>query len=732
MINEEIPLALWGGVECTLNRVGNVWFDQLEMSGHAHRLEDLDRIAALGIKTLRYPILWEKICPLTPLTFDWRWSDERLQRLRELKIEPIVGFIHHGSGPHYTDLLSPNFAPALASFAHQFAVRYPWVKYYTPINEPLTTARFSGLYGHWYPHKKDNASFARCLLNQIHAVSSCMTQIRALRPDAILVQTEDLGEISGSINETATASAIAAQVEFENHRRWLTFDLLNGKVDGHHPLWQFLLDSGISPAELKDLSAHPCAADIVGINHYVTSNRFLDAEISNYPEHVVGSNGTLRYADVETARIGGVKQANQLSLLKDAWIRYHKPLALTEVHLHGGREDQMRWLAQAWEACVHLKSTGVNVQALTIWSLLGAYDWDSLVTQRNGRYESGVFDCRSFHPRATALAKMISQITRQGKLDPHPILQSPGWWSRPTRATYRKIAIEVAPQISVSRPLLIVDPACALGTSFLKICEDRGIYTVGITREHFDISDPEVSWSAIAQLKPWAIIHTSAFMDIEEAEQNPEFFERAHLRVLMNLQSACARLDIPLVTFSSDLVFDGIDRDTPYLEKDLTQPLNHLGRMKERAEQELLKQAGKTLIIRTGALFSPWDSANFVTRILNRLEKKESVSVVSDQVISPSYVPHLVHVVLDLLLDEEVGIWHLANHGAASWYELAHEAARMAHLDSTFLIKTPTHEMNFKARRPHYSALGSSRATLMGNWTHALEQYFRDRNYLRV
>src|SRR4051812_48699421 len=97
---------LWGGVECTVNRVGDVYHDQVVLTGHEHRLRDIDRIASLGIRTVRYPVLWERTA-VSPRRFDWTWTDERLQRLQMYKIDPIVGLVHHGSGPRWTDLLSP-------------------------------------------------------------------------------------------------------------------------------------------------------------------------------------------------------------------------------------------------------------------------------------------------------------------------------------------------------------------------------------------------------------------------------------------------------------------------------------------------------------------------------------------------------------------------------------------------------------------------------------------------
>src|SRR5215212_2872815 len=189
----ETKIDLWGGAECTINRVGDRYFNQLRRSGHWDRVEDLDRFAELGLRTLRVPLLWEALAPDAPDEIDWSWSDSRIERLRSLGIRPIAGLLHHGSGPHYTDLLDPLFPEKLAHYASLVARRYPWVSDYTPVNEPLTTARFSGLYGHWYPHGRDNGAFARALVNQLRGTVLAMRAIREVNPSARLVQTDDLG-----------------------------------------------------------------------------------------------------------------------------------------------------------------------------------------------------------------------------------------------------------------------------------------------------------------------------------------------------------------------------------------------------------------------------------------------------------------------------------------------------------------------------------------------------------
>src|SRR4051794_38725361 len=94
-------LELWGGIECTVNRVGDRFHDQFEWSGHAARPEDLDLLAGLGLRALRYPVLWERVAPDDPARPDWSWADDRLARLNRLGVRPVVGLVHHGGGPRY-------------------------------------------------------------------------------------------------------------------------------------------------------------------------------------------------------------------------------------------------------------------------------------------------------------------------------------------------------------------------------------------------------------------------------------------------------------------------------------------------------------------------------------------------------------------------------------------------------------------------------------------------------
>ena len=710
-------LKLWGGIECSRVRVHDNYFDQLERSDHVRRIDDLDRIAELGIRTLRYPVLWEQAAPRAADRIDWSWADDRLRRLRELEIQPIVGLVHHGSGPRYTNLLDENFATGLAKYAGALAERHPWVRDYTPVNEPLTTARFSALYGHWYPHARDGLTFARAQLNECRAVVLAMEAVRKIRSDAQLVQTEDLGK-------TFSTPRLSYQAEFENERRWLTFDLLTGRVDQHHPLGQYMLWLGIPREELAWFQDHPCPPDVVGVNHYLTSERFLDDRVECYSPHCHGGNGRDVYVDTEAIRVLAEGTQGTAVLLQETWERYRLPLAVTEAHLGCTREEQLRWLWQMWKAAETARGAGADVRAVTVWSLLGAYDWDSLMTLPRGHYESGAFDVRSDR-RPTAVAALARELAT-GTTPTSPVLEQPGWWQRPERL-FPAFArpVPACPLESPGRPLLIAGARGTLGRAFARICQMRGLPYYLASRDDMDIADPESVASTIQRNVPWGVINAAGFVRIDAAEEEAEQCIRENVHGAEILAHRCAAANIPLVTFSSDLVFDGHQR-FPYRESDAVNPLCVYGKTKVDAERKVMSAHPKALIVRTSAFFGPWDQLNFVSRVLEALRAGQDFFAVEDAIVSPTYLPDLVHTCLDLLLDGAVGIWHVANRSEVTGVELARMAARIARFDESRIHPCPLSHFGWSATRPPYSVLGSERGLVLPPIENALARYFAE------
>ncbi|HMF73749.1 MAG TPA: family 1 glycosylhydrolase, partial [Flavitalea sp.] len=545
---------IWGGIECTINRVGNNYRDQLLYSGHYERPEDITAFATLGVSALRYPILWEKHQSAENENIDWAWTEQQLKKIRIHGIQPIAGLMHHGSGPLFTDLTDKDFPVKLARYALRVAEKFPWIEYFTPVNEPLTTARFSGLYGFWYPHHKNERSFFRMLLNQVKATVLAMRSIRAINPDAKLIQTEDL-------SYTHSTPLLSYQADYENKRRWLTNDLLCGLVDKKHFFWKYLLKSGISKKELQFFLDNKCAPDIIGFNYYVTSERYIDESLESFPAFTHGGNRLHRYADTEAVRQGLSKGLG--FLLQEAWDRYRLPIAVTECHLSCTREEQLRWFKEHWVHCCELRKRGVDIRAITAWSLLGAYDWNSLLTRENNFYESGIFDLNNKTPRPTALAKMVRSFVNEGDYN-SPLTAIQGWWHH---CGHNRSAIKTLTGMKAeTAPVIILGKTGTLGRAFEKICNLRSIHYITLSRQEINILDEQSIRSIIQNNKPWAIINATGFVAVDDAEINASECYDVNAIAPGLLAKIAGEYGVRFVSFSSDLVFNG-DKASPYVEE---------------------------------------------------------------------------------------------------------------------------------------------------------------------
>jgi dTDP-4-dehydrorhamnose reductase len=406
-------------------------------------------------------------------------------------MQPIVGLVHHGSGPSFTSLLDPEFPYFLSAYSYEVANRYPWIEEYTPVNEPLTTARFSGLYGLWYPHYKNDLSFYRMLLNQLKGTVMSMEAIRSVNPSARLIQTEDLGK-------TFSTPLLAYQANFENERRLLTFDILTGLLQPGHPQFEYMIGCGIRKEEINYFQLHRLPPDVLGLNYYVTSERWLDESLEKYNHHTYGGNGVHQYADTEVVRTNIHACRGFKNLAAEIWERYKIPMAVTECHIHCTREEQLRWFKEVWDDAITLNHGGIPIQGVTAWALFGSFDWDTLLTKTGSQYESGVFDIKTFAGklRPTALTKLLKALAA-GETEYHPVLTAPGWWhdsSQITSENGRPVIVRKGQAGECINKTNIDDISALL----ISACDLRRIPILVLT-------NPDES--TMDRLNPWAIIN---------------------------------------------------------------------------------------------------------------------------------------------------------------------------------------------------------------------------------
>jgi dTDP-4-dehydrorhamnose reductase len=405
-------------------------------------------------------------------------------------------------------------------------------------------------------------------------------------------------------------------------------------------------------------------------------------------------------------------------------------MAVTEAHLACTREEQLRWLRDSWRTCSDLLASGVPVEALTVWSLFGAFDWDRLVTEEGTFYEPGAFDVSGPEPRATAVAEMMRDLASEG-VHEVPAMTGPGWWDRPDRFHYPVVHVDEPAELPDREPpppgrpqrrLLILGGDGPIGRVVANACERRGLAFTSTpddaaTPEHAPI-DGIMEW-----LDPWAVVDGSGLRDADRAERTPRFVREAAGRAIL-WGRACERRGIPLAVLSTDEVFDG-DASRPYREDDPIAPSTVLGRAWSDVERAL-EGSRHALIVRSGPLFGfdeLDEGVDPLATILGAATAGRPVRVAADRVASPTYLPHLVDVVLDLLIDRATGIWHVANEAAVTPVDVATAALAALELETTAVRPVASGSSTGRGTGRRFTALTSGRGRLLPSLDESLTNF---------
>ena len=315
----------------------------------------------------------------------------------------------------------------------------------------------------------------------------------------------------------------------------------------------------------------------------------------------------------------------------------------------------------------------------------------------------------------------------------HPAADAAGWWRGADRLTVKPYSVstrnhgrgERDKPCSVRRrirPLLVTGARGTLGSAFVRICQQRGLAVRATTRKEMDVTDSASVQSTLDAVRPWAIINAAGYVRVDDAERERTACYETNTAAVGILAGEASRLGIPFATFSSDLVFNGAKR-APYVESDHVSPLGAYGASKAAAELRATTLHSDSLVIRTSAFFGPWDEWNFAIIALRNFINGIPFSAAPDSIVSPTYVPDLVNASLDLLIDGEAGIWHVANRGEMSWTQFGIEVAKRAGVSASLVRPVPLSELGLEARRPAYSALGTERGAVLPTIENALDRW---------
>lgn len=276
--------------------------------------------------------------------------------------------------------------------------------------------------------------------------------------------------------------------------------------------------------------------------------------------------------------------------------------------------------------------------------------------------------------------------------------------------------------------ILVTGAKGQLGSDVVKELMARNIEVIAADFDEFDIIEKNDTVNFIKQLCPDAIIHCAAFTAVDKAEDEPLLCNAVNYLGTLNIVHACEATDAKLVYISTDYVFGGQGNE-PFEVDSPKNPLNVYGKSKLMGEEAILCFWPKSFIVRTSWVFGK-NGGNFAKTMLLFGTEKESITVVCDQIGSPTYTPDLAYLLCDMVQTENYGVYHATNEGFCSWAEFADEIMRQAKL-SAKIIPVPSKDYKTKAVRPINSRLSKSSLDSAGFkrlpvWQNALERFLSE------
>ena len=356
--------------------------DEMEKCGHyKHWQTDFLLVKELGIEYLRYGPPYYSV-HTAPGQYDWSFTDQVFNRLKELEICPIVDLCHFGVPDWMGDFQNSDFPYYFAEYAEAFAKRFPHLHLYTPINEIFIAAMFSAQYGWWNERLQSDEAFVTALKNICKANVMAMHAILNIQPDATFIQSES-SEYFHAIDPAAAPLA-----RFLNQKRFLSLDLTYG-YPLNATMYEYLLSNGLTSKEYRWFTDNQVKAKcIMGNDYYVTN------------EHIVHPDGHTQAA----GEIFGY-----YVITAQYYRRYRLPIMHTETNIR--MPACKEWLLKQWANVHRLKHDGIPIIGFTWYSLTHQVDWDSALRNDAGVVNKlGLYDLdRKIMPVGKAYKNLIKQ-----------------------------------------------------------------------------------------------------------------------------------------------------------------------------------------------------------------------------------------------------------------------------------------------------------------------------------
>jgi beta-glucosidase/6-phospho-beta-glucosidase/beta-galactosidase len=358
--------------------------DEMDKTGHYKKWKDDFRLVKeCGIDYLRYGPPYYSV-HTGPGQYDWSFTDEVFNEMKELGITPIVDLCHFGVPDWIGTFQNTDWPYHFAEFAEAFARRFPQLHLYTPVNEIFIAAMFSAQYGWWNECQSNDKAFVTALKNLCKANMLAMQAILKVQPEAYFIQSES------SEYFHAENPGVRPLGDFLNHKRFLSLDLTFG-----HPvdvtIYKYLLENGMTDQEYNWFVENCMKSKgrcIMGNDYYITN------------EHMVHTNGM-------TSPAGEI--FGYYIITHQYFRRYRLPVMHTETNI--AEPFSVHWLKKQWANVYRLKQDGVPVIGFTWYSLIDQVDWDSALRNDAGNINSlGLYDInRKLRPVGHEYKTLISQ-----------------------------------------------------------------------------------------------------------------------------------------------------------------------------------------------------------------------------------------------------------------------------------------------------------------------------------
>ncbi|MDD3186383.1 MAG: dTDP-4-dehydrorhamnose reductase [Anaerostipes sp.] len=279
--------------------------------------------------------------------------------------------------------------------------------------------------------------------------------------------------------------------------------------------------------------------------------------------------------------------------------------------------------------------------------------------------------------------------------------------------------------------ILVTGAAGQLGTDVINELKIRGHEGIGVDVNEMDITKPDMVDKVIKEASVEAVIHCAAYTAVDAAEDNIDLCRKINGEGTRNIAKVCKELDIKMMYISTDYVFDG-QGSRPWEPDDERNPLNVYGQTKYEGELAMEELVEKFFTVRIAWVFGV-NGKNFIKTMLNLGKTHDSLTVVDDQIGSPTYTYDLAKLLVDMIATDKYGRYHATNEGLCTWYEFACEIFKQAGIDVT-VTPVSSDEYPAKAKRPSNSRMDKSKLTkngfnLMPPWQDALSRYLKEIDY---